>query len=139
MKKFFQVLVTITVALSFAGCSSFKFPGVYRVVIQQGNYIEEKMVEQLEVGMNKRQVRYIMGTPLIQDTFNTNRWDYYYTTKRGDKTYKEHHFSVFFEGDKLIHWEGDYEPEKKVKQAKKDVQKEASDTPSETPASKVKS
>jgi len=99
----FALLIAVTSA-----CSSLKFPGVYRIPIQQGNYLEEDLIEQLEVGLTKQQVRYIMGTPMIEDTFNTDRWDYYYNIKRGDKELRSNHFIVYFENDKLASWEGSY-------------------------------
>lgn len=66
--------------LALAGCS---FPGVYKIDIQQGNVVTQDMIDQLRPGMTRRQVRFIMGNPLIQDTFNTNRWDYLYSLQPG--------------------------------------------------------
>lgn len=92
------------------GCQSFRFPGVHKINIQQGNIITQDMIDQLQPGMSKRQVRYIMGNPLIQDTFNPDRWDYFYSMKtaRGDET--KERVSIFFEGDKLTGFNGDYTP-----------------------------
>ena len=96
-------------------CSSLKFPGVYRLRVLQGNYIEQEMVDQLEKGMTRDQVRFVMGTPLIEDTFSPDRWDYFFNVRRGDDTLREFHFSVFFdEQDLLARWEGDYEPTKET-------------------------
>ncbi len=92
--------------LMIGACSSLKFPGVYRIPIQQGNYIEEEMVQQLEKGMTKRQVRYILGSPMVEDTFNQDRWDYFYNVKRGDEVLSENHFIVYFDKDSVSHWEG---------------------------------
>jgi len=108
MYLFLKIITILVLNLTVVACSSLKFPGVYRVVVQQGNFIEEDMVEQLEVGMNREQVRYIMGTPMITDTFNSNRWDYYFNVKRGDKVLKNYHFKVNFENDRLVNWAGDY-------------------------------
>lgn len=55
------------------------FPGVYKLDIPQGNILEKEKVDQLKVGMNKRQVRYLLGTPLVIDSFEQDRWDYYYS------------------------------------------------------------
>lgn len=54
---------------------------VYKLDIQQGNILERDKVAQLKTGMTKRQVRYILGTPLIIDSFNQERWDYFYSLK----------------------------------------------------------
>ncbi len=114
MKKILSFSLLAILVTSVLGCSSLRFPGVYRLVVLQGNYLEQDMVDQLEVGMNRRQVRYVMGTPLISDTFNPDRWDYYFNIRRGEQELSEYHFTVFFEGDKLAHWEGEYEPKAKT-------------------------
>jgi outer membrane protein assembly factor BamE len=58
------------------------FPGVYKLDIPQGNILEEEKIDQLKMGMTKRQVRYLLGTPLMIDSFNQDRWVYYYSYKR---------------------------------------------------------
>lgn len=123
MQKTFKITLVLTLAACFAACSTLKFPWAYKVTVVQGNYIEHEMVDQLKVGMTKRQVRYVMGSPLVEDTFNPDRWDYYYSVKRGDKILKEQHFTVYFENDQLTRWEGTYEPEKKsqVKPSEKEA------------------
>ncbi len=132
MQKVIKIAATYLALLSIisiaSGCSSLRFPGVYRVTIQQGNYLEEDMIEQLKPGLTKQQVRYIMGTPLVEDTFNTDRWDYYYNVKLGDEDLRSNHFIVFFENDALTHWEGDYTPinkqvEKEQEEALKQTKK----------------
>ena len=71
-------------SLFLAGCgTNIGFPGVYRIDVEQGNIITPEMVEQLQQGMTRRQVRFILGTPLIEDTFNEDRWDYRYTLRNG--------------------------------------------------------
>ena len=98
--------------LSFAlsGCSSLEFPWVYRISVQQGNIIEQEDVDKLELGMTKRQVQFVMGSPLLIDTFNQNRWDYYYSRRSGDGTLRDKRFTLFFDGDKYIRNEGDVVP-----------------------------
>ena len=75
---------------------------VYRMDIQQGNYLDGHDVRQLKVGMTRAQVRYLLGTPMIQDVFNHDRWDYVYYFKRGyvDKPI-ESRVTVYFHGDKV--------------------------------------
>lgn len=102
------LLVTLCV-LSFTGCKF--FPGVHKLNIQQGHIITQEMVSQLKLGMNKRQVRYVLGSSLLPDSFNDNRWDYYYSLRRGeDGSMTQHLFTVYFEGDKLTKTAGDYLP-----------------------------
>jgi len=121
MQKMLKIHSFLISLCLIAGCSTVKFPGVYRIAIQQGNYLEQEMIDQLKPGLTKRQVRYIMGSPMIEDTFNPDRWDYHYSIKRGDVELKSNHFVVYFKEDKLTHWEGDYTP------IKKQVEKEQED------------
>ncbi len=105
-----STLVLTLAACLLTGCGYFQFPGIHRVEVQQGNIITQDMVDQLKPGMTKSQVRYIMGTPLVADTFNQNRWDYYYTRKDGNETLERESVTVFFEDDELTHITGDYLP-----------------------------
>ena len=66
----------ILLGLTAAGC-------VYRVNIPQGNYLEAKMLEQVQIGMTRSQVRYVLGTPMISDPFHPDQWDYLYYFKDG--------------------------------------------------------
>lgn len=81
-----------------ASCSNLRFPGVYKIDVAQGNIVTQDLLDKLSPGMSPNQVKFILGAPLIQDTFNENRWDYYYSLKSGrtDET-KTSHVSVFFE------------------------------------------
>ncbi len=89
------------------GCgSNFGFPGVYRINVEQGNVVTEEMVEQLRPGLNRRQVRYIMGTPLIEDSFHEDRWDYRYLLRNGNELLSETQLTLWFEGDELVRVEG---------------------------------
>jgi len=56
---------------------------VYRMNIQQGNFLEAGKVDQLQVGMTRSQVRFLLGTPMVPDAFNDDRWDYLYYMRRG--------------------------------------------------------
>ncbi len=74
------VKITIVCATLFllGGCTI-----VYKADIQQGNDITAQAVSQLEVGMNRREVVRIAGSPLINDPFHKDRWDYYYSKRNG--------------------------------------------------------
>lgn len=75
---------------------------VYRMSIQQGNYLDPNAVAQLKEGMTRSQVRYLLGTPMVPDAFNENRWDYLYIMKRGRiRNAEKRRVSVWFEGDKV--------------------------------------
>lgn len=91
-------------------CSSLEFPGVYRLPIDQGNIITQEMVDQLEIGMSRSQVEYVMGTPLIRDSFSPDRWDYVYTLNKEGKPAERHQLSAYFQGDKLVRIVTDVKP-----------------------------
>ena len=89
--------------VALVGCgSNFGFPGVYRINVEQGNVVNEEMVEKLRPGLNKRQVRYIMGTPLIEDSFHDDRWDYRYLLRNGTTRLCWRHASP--SGSKMTNW-----------------------------------
>lgn len=106
--KLLLTSLTFVGLLALAGCS---FPGVYKIDIQQGNVVTQDMIDQLRPGMTRRQVRFIMGNPLLQDTFNTNRWDYLYSLQPGGGKRQQERMSVFFnESDQLVSLSGDFMP-----------------------------
>ena len=98
-------LVTLLL-LSTTALTSCSFPTSYKINIEQGNVIIPKAIKQLKPGMTRRQVYFVMGTPLIKDTFNTERWDYRYILRNGAKTLEEKRLSVFFKNDALINVTG---------------------------------
>ena len=94
--------------LAIAGCS---IPGVYKVDVQQGNVITQDIGEQLRPGMTTQQVRFIMGTPLISDTFNPQRWDYLYSLEPGRQQRRQERISLTFDQEgRLIGLQGDFMP-----------------------------
>ena len=73
---------------------------VYRLDIQQGNLLDAEQVDQLEVGMTRSQVRFLLGTPMVIDTFDANRWDYMYSLRHGrSREVTKRHLVVWFDGD----------------------------------------
>ncbi len=73
---------------------------VYRINVQQGNLLDEEQIEQLEVGMTRKQVRFLLGTPMVSDPFHAERWDYVYYLALGRKEpVMSHMLTVYFEGD----------------------------------------
>ncbi|MBU0537621.1 MAG: outer membrane protein assembly factor BamE [Gammaproteobacteria bacterium] len=107
----YRQLATACLLVSLAACSSLEFPGVYRLPIDQGNIITQEMVDQLKIGMTRSQVEYVMGTPLVRDTFSPDRWDYVYTLNDRNNDKKEHHqLTVFFVDGKLSEFTTDIKP-----------------------------
>ena len=79
--------------------------------VVQGNFISSEQYAKLQLGMTREQVRQILGTPLLASYFHANRWDYVFEFKRSGQTVgKERHVTVFFDGDKLVKFEGDALP-----------------------------
>lgn len=99
-------LLLLTSILGLGACSWFQFPGVYRLTIQQGNIVTPEMLEQLEPGMTKRQVNFVLGTPLIIDSFHQDRWDYYYSVRNAEGESASQHLVVYFDGDQMTHYQG---------------------------------
>lgn len=106
-----RLLLLTLLVLSLSACGFVGFPGVYRINVEQGNIVTQEMVDQLKPGMSKRQVRFIMGTPLLEDTFNQDRWDYPYSVRNGTEQITASQVTVFFEGDSLVNITGDVLPE----------------------------
>lgn len=100
-------LVGAALLAALGGCSSADIPGVYRIDIQQGNVVTQDMLNQLEAGMDQRKVRFVLGTPMLTDTFNDDRWDYIYSYQEGGGERVQRRVSVYFEGQKLSHVDGD--------------------------------
>jgi outer membrane protein assembly factor BamE len=89
------ILVSLAAASVLPGC-------VYRPDIQQGNLLQTSDVDQVKPGMTRSQVRYILGTPMVSNPFDQQRWDYVYTFRRGrDRDVTRAHFIVRFDGDKV--------------------------------------
>ena len=92
-------LATLLLTAALGGC-------VYRMDVQQGNYLEGKTVDQLQVGMTRTQVRYLLGTPLVPDCFDKERWDYLYYFRHGRQRPQEpRRLVVYFKEDKVTHFE----------------------------------
>jgi len=102
MKRY--LITSLFIAL-IGGCSnidSLGFPGVHKIDIQQGNLITDEMVELLRPGLTQKQVQYVMGTPLVVDTFNPSHWDYIYQYRHGDGRFEERKLRVIFKQGRVI-------------------------------------
>ena len=96
----------LAAVLVLSGCS-----WIYRQNVEQGNLIEQKMVDQLKPGMSRRQVTLILGSPAVQSPFHQNRWDYTTSTKDGRTgEFNVTKLTLHFQGDQLARIEGDYKP-----------------------------
>ncbi|MDF3935078.1 outer membrane protein assembly factor BamE [Pseudomonas citronellolis] len=105
------MLTSLAFAMGLAALAGCSFPGVYKIDIQQGNVVTQDMIDQLKPGMTRRQVRFIMGNPLIVDTFHPERWDYLYSIQPGGGQRQQERVSLQFnKDDQLIGLNGDFRP-----------------------------
>lgn len=105
-----NTLIAALFCAVLGACGFIGFPGVYRIDIEQGNIVTQEMADQLQPGMSRRQVRFILGTPLVEDTFNQDRWDYPYSKRKGLKVKEKGGLTVIFDGDSLVEVKGEYLP-----------------------------
>jgi outer membrane protein assembly factor BamE len=92
-------------SLCFAAC-------VYRIDIQQGNLLDDSDVDQVEVGMTRSQVQFLLGTPAVSDTFHRDRWDYTYYFRQGrSREVEQRWMVVYFENDRVARIDRDVTPE----------------------------
>jgi outer membrane protein assembly factor BamE len=92
--------VNIWQILLITGILSLASACVYEVDVQQGNKLEPNDVEAIEAGMTRNQVRYLLGTPVVNDLFRDDRWDYIYYFRAGrSKTPERRWLIVWFDGN----------------------------------------
>ena len=85
--------------LFFIGCSALS---PYEVPVLQGNIVDEEDIEKLKSGLNKDQIRYLLGTPLAKSPLTNQRWDYYYSVKVGDRNLAEKKLTLFFNDQGIL-------------------------------------
>jgi len=108
MKSFVVYSLSVTAFLLISACSTDNIPGLYQIDVQQGNNVDQEMLNKLEPGMTKNQVAFVMGTPLLIDTFHPNRWDYIYSYQPGGEEREQRRITLYFNDDEtLSHIEGD--------------------------------
>lgn len=105
-----SALLLLSLLTACSGVGSLDFPGVYKIAIPQGNIITQEMVDQLRPGMSKRQVIFVMGTPLVRDPFHQDRWDYIYSFQPGGGVRGQERVTVQFVDDQLVSFTGDFVP-----------------------------
>lgn len=110
-------LGTLVLAL-LGGCG---WPRVHKVIVQQGNVISQEMIDKLKPGMTRSQVAYIMGEPVVRNTFNDARWDYVYTLENPGVYEVNSSMSLFFSNDRLTHFVGDLAPSSAKADSAEDV------------------
>jgi outer membrane protein assembly factor BamE len=99
----FRAPLIVLAALALAAC-------VYRIDIQQGNLLDDTDIAQVDVGMTRSQVQFLLGTPMVADSFHRDRWDYaYYFTQGRSPDRVERWFVIYFENDRVSRIDRDVE------------------------------
>jgi len=91
-----RLVILIFTALLLCGCLH-----PYVPTVKQGNVLSQKQIDQIQKGMTKDDVRYILGAPVIQNNIEADRWDYIYTEKVERKKMQEKRLSLYFKNGVL--------------------------------------
>lgn len=104
-----NLVVSLLMLGVLGACSSTRIGGIgpHRIDVQQGNALDQESVAKLKPGLNRSQVRFLLGTPLLVDPFHPNRWDYVYTFHKAGKLTEQKRITLFFDNDVLQRMEGD--------------------------------
>jgi outer membrane protein assembly factor BamE len=116
-----RLLACAAAALALCSCQTmdtyvptWRTFGIYKLEINQGNYLTSDKVDKLKVGMTKAEVQSVLGTALLADPFHADRWDYLYRETRQGRLRESRDFHVYFTDGKLARWEGDEMPQSPI-------------------------
>jgi len=98
-----RLTALILAATLAAGC-------IYKIDVEQGNFVTQDMVDRVKPGMTKAQVKQILGTPLLTDVFHADRWDYYFDNAKSGKRVAHKKLTVVFKDDKMVSVTGEANP-----------------------------
>jgi outer membrane protein assembly factor BamE len=98
IKKLYTI-ITITFALLLTNCASYDFS---RRIVKQGNLLQQQTISRLKIGMSKEDAAILMGTSLISPTFNDDRWDYAYTSRKGANQLQVRNLVLYFKHGVLV-------------------------------------
>lgn len=106
--KYKNLFIIVIVSFTLSACADW----IYRIDVPQGNFLEEKDVKQLRIGMTKEQVVYVLGRPVVSDSFNHDTWYFVYEMKRGMRKRGEDfrkELIIQFDDNKVTEVTGDFE------------------------------
>lgn len=98
-RSLYSFVALLLASITLSGCG-----WVYKMEINQGNFITQDMVDKLREGQTRQQVRFALGTPVTESVFHPDRWDYNFSLERRGKQVTKHRLTVVFDGDKLKSW-----------------------------------
>lgn len=93
-----KILILLTSLILSVGCA-------HKIEVQQGNLVTEDKIAQLSPGMNEQQVRFLLGSPLLQDPFHQERWDYYFSLNAKGQLQAQHRLTLYFKSGVLVRFE----------------------------------
>lgn len=103
-----RLLLTCAITCTLlSGCSHLRFPAVFKIDVAQGNILDPEKVSQLRPGMNRRQVVYLLGNPLLRTPLTPNEWRYLYQFSKSSGVPKQYEIRLEFDGDVLKAIHGD--------------------------------
>jgi len=111
--RLFSYATVVASMVLLAGCGGF---GVHRIDIQQGNLITQDQLDRVKPGMSRNDVKNALGTPLLQDVFHANRWDYYFTNDQATsygpfgREKQKYQVTILFENEKVARIDGQASP-----------------------------
>ena len=106
-----MIRAIIFLTLICVGLTACQLPRLHRVTVQQGNVLTQDMVNKLKPGMTRSQVAFVMGEPVLQNPFKSNRWVYIYTVELPGRYEERRQMTLYFEDDELAYFTGDIRPQ----------------------------
>lgn len=104
--KLIRGILTITLALTVSFITACSFPGVYKINVQQGNIVTQEMLDELRTGMTKRQVHFVLGTPIAKNIFSHDYESYIYTYLPAEGEATKQVINVYYQNGQYTHHEG---------------------------------
>lgn len=104
-------IIALFACVWLSACSIADWRLVHRIDVQQGNVIDQDMLNQLRPGMTRRQVQFVLGSPMVADVFHQDRWDYIYRMQPGTGELETQHVTLYFDNDVLARTSGTLHPE----------------------------
>lgn len=108
------IIIYMVLSWPLISCTSL-LPEPHKIDIQQGNQVKQKSLDKLKLGMNGDQIKFLLGTPLLTDGFNNDRWDYIYYLKTGKGELKKSRIVLLFDKGQLKNIDQDhYQPKQQA-------------------------
>ena len=103
-KNLGAIITAVFLTLTLGACA---FPGVYKINVQQGNIITQDMLSQLQTGMTKRQIHFVLGTPIARNVFSDKYESYIYSYQPADGELQQQVINVYYQNGVFTHYEGE--------------------------------